>query len=450
MIQLSRGRLASIVRERTMTSNDARSACVHGRMFLALHFLIAWSFGVCWTSWAVTNVQGLDASVNSNSSRPRKSTPFWEVFAADILGQVDLETNANNKTKVLLRGVQLVEANSSDPFANLAYYRSGICLFKLGEYSNAVVLFDKSLRIPETHLGMHLAAQHMMAECYKVEGDYSNAIIRSDTVIRMEPAGVIGSQIRQSAFVRKADLMSMNDSADRVQREEVEALFSAAADMSNVTSGDAVRARIANLKRLGKFSEAMEIGTKFMTSRVDDAFSPLIAIDLALLTNRYAESKDLMKWVNHFSSNAIAFRGAGLANLRYALMNAYTREQKYSEAFEVGKELQGFEELRNDPVPWGDAHRSSLLAVMALSAEELGLTSEADRLKALLLSAYSNSPNAIMEKADRDNQSRHDGASQRQPGHISFLIVVIVGVASLAFLVLIILAARRNARSPNV
>ena len=288
------------------------------------------------------------------------------------------------RTAILIEGEQLVETNQSDPFACKAMYSIGVEFYKQASYAEARECCEKALKLPDTPFGQHISAWNLIAECDKAMKDYIGAIQASDEVMKCDGPDLMKDDLQQAALTRKADLLLQLTNASTLDRQTAEAILGPLTEIKNSgpfneMRGQLMRARIQNFKQLGEFQQANEAGVKFIKANPQDLFSPLIADDLCTLTNHYASSKSLEFWANYFSTNN-ATHSAAYANLELDLMNAYAREQFYEKAANIGQELQSFKKEANDPLPWGEPEKSSVVTVTTVAKGEI----ERERIQGII------------------------------------------------------------------
>ena len=354
---------------------------------------------LCCTLPVVSNCRADDKS----ESRPRQPTLFWGNFTSQFLYPEKQTEDPTAKLEFLQRGWADVLTNAADPFACRASYSIGVELYKRSAFDDARAKFEWSLERPETFPGDHLFAKQMLAECYKATGDFSSCIRVSEEIKRSTDGPVtIRTMLQKEAAARICDLALASKTPSVDDRRTAENYFefiSTNQDGTNEAkpSANLVRKRIENLKQLGDSQKADSIGRDFLANNATDSFSPILAMDLCILTNQLGVWQDYKRWVEYFQSKGVS-NTAGIANLEYELMNAYTRAYKYNEAHEVGVVLLNFKEENGGPVPWGASERSSLLSMSINVANQLGNNDEVQKLKEILLTQYPNGSDAAMQR----------------------------------------------------
>jgi hypothetical protein len=340
---------------------------------------------------------------DKSESRPRQPTPFWESFTSQFLYPEKETNDATAKLRLLQQGWADVLTNAADPFACRASYSIGTELYKRSAFDDARAKFEWSLERPETFPGDHLFGKQMIAECYKATRDFSSSIRVSEEIIgSTDGPATVRSMLQKEAAVRICDLSLASKTPSVDDRRTAESYFGFITTNQEGTnevkpSANFVRKRMENLKQLGDFQKADSIGRDFLANNATDPFSPVLAMDLCTLTNGPGAWQDYERWVEYFQSKGVS-NNAGIANLEYELMNAYTRAHKYKEAHEVGIVLLDFKEENGDPVPWGANERSSLLSMSINVANQLGNMDEVQKLKETLLTQYPNGPDAVMQR----------------------------------------------------
>jgi len=149
-----------------------------------------------------------------------------------------------------------------------------------------------------------------------------------------------------------------------------------------------VRAEIASLKENRDLENAFLAGDRFIQANPQHPYSPLIALDLCLLTNHYASREALQYWIRYFEIKNPTNHSAGLANLKYNLVNACARDALYEESYVLGQELLRFTRRTNDPIGWGPSQQGSILNTMAVCAGVLGQQGQEGRLKTMEAAIY--------------------------------------------------------------
>ena len=311
----------------------------------------------------------------SNNPIRIQPTAFWESFSSSIMAKVREEQTAKARTTILTYGEHLVETNQSDPFACKAMYSIGVEFYKQASYIEARKCCERALKLPDTLFGEHISAWNLIAESDKALKDYAGAIQASDEVLKCDGSNLMKYDLQQAALTRKADLLLQLTNASPSDRQTAEAILGPLTEIKNSgpfneVQGQLVRARIQNFKKMGEFQQAAEVGERFIKSNPQDLYAPLIADDLCTLTNHYASSKTLESWADYFTTNN-AIRSAAFANLELDLMNAYAREQSYEKAAKIGQELQNFKKEANDPLPWGEPEKSSVVSVTTVTKGEI-------------------------------------------------------------------------------
>ena len=296
------------------------------------------------------------------SSPQQQVNEFWEYFSTGILVRIAELENPEEAREPLSDGWRFVQENGSNIFACKAAYSIGLHAFKLGHIGLATETFHWTLGVPETNPGDHIMMRHMLAESYKAQGNYEEAISWSKEVIQAEGPPNLQKGLRQVALLRIADLTASSPTASENDRIRAELLFEAGSVSSGsgpvaAFKGPHLRSRMANLKQQEEYEQAKRLGLQFIELNHNDPFSPIIALDLCQLENQIPPIGDLEYWVKYFEERKIS-DSAGLANLRYSLFNGYIREEAYEKAAQLGAELLKVERKAGDPIPWGAQHKA--------------------------------------------------------------------------------------------
>jgi hypothetical protein len=302
-------------------------------------------------------------------------TQFWVKFSESILQDVRVESDLARKAAIILKGAELVSINKNDRFACKALYDLAIESYKSGCFSNSVDLANQALLLPQTLPGDHLLLWNLIAESHKGNSNYPDALLACDKVLLMSGPDGLVHDLHQAAMTRKADLMLISTNISYEDRQKVERLLKPLTEIATTSSisaprGQLLRGRIKNLKDLGQVNDAFEVGRYFIINNPTDFYSPVIAADLCILTNRYSSVDDVDRWVRFFISKN-ATNTAAFANLKMDLMNAHARDGHFDIATRLAEELSRFRATRDDPLPWSTSHLEEVDNLKTLSRGEM-------------------------------------------------------------------------------
>lgn len=294
---------------------------------------------------------------------------FWGHFQETVLSP---EWAVQNASVLTAYGVDLIRENQESKFANQAATRLAVKMRMSGLCSEALDVLDLALELPETHVGNHMRAWHTKAECLRVLGDNTGAAEASEEVLNYSEPTSLAQNLHQLALVRKADIILLSPDVVRDGRRIAEAALAPLTEIPNggpgaEYRGQLVRARFLNLKEMGQLSKAERVAKDFLNDKPCDPWAPVIAVDLTKITEHLAKKTPLEHWLKFFRDKGCS-ESAGLAILKYTLMNTYTREEMYDEAIVLGRELMTFKKAEADPVSWSDHYLESIKATIIVAS----------------------------------------------------------------------------------
>ena len=366
---------------------------------------------------SVQNPSLLPANNPVEATIMNEPSAFWLEFSDKIIVAISDEHDSAKRSEIMASGYQLLSKHTKDVFASKAAYSLAILLYKDGEFESARKYFEWSLFAQESHPGLRLSARHMVAECFKAEGKYQEAIKASEAISIEKGPDELKSLLSKAALERKADLIAITDDGLTLKnRGAIESNYAAAALISSAHSklsidaeANALRSRIENLREMGEADKAIAVGIEFIKSYPDSYYAPIVAMEICFAEKSVLRSENIKKWLAFFQKDNHVSDNAGIANLKYALVNALIYESKYVEALGVGEVLINYVATPQDPIPWGEAAVSSVVNSLVLCAEQIGDVGLVDKYKKMLLSRYSTSAEAVMMLADNKRDSKHRG-----------------------------------------
>jgi tetratricopeptide (TPR) repeat protein len=315
------------------------------------------------------------AADKSSAGDSLNVTQFWVKFSESILQVVRGESDLNRKSAIISNGAEMVSNNKSDRFACKALYDLALESYKSGYFSNSIELANRALLLPQTLPGDHLLLWNLIAESHKSNGNYSDSLFACDKVLLTSGPDVLFHDLHQAAMTRKADLMLMSTNISYEDRQKVERLLKPLTEIATSSSisaprGQLLRGRIQNLKNLGQTNDAFEVGRYFIVNNPKDYYSPVIAADLCVLTNKYSSVDDVDLWVRFFVAKN-ATNTAAFANLKMDLMNAHARVGHFDVATKIAEELSRFRAMPEDPLPWSSSHLDEVDNLKTISQGEM-------------------------------------------------------------------------------